>query len=78
MKNIIYGLGRNFWNNLEFLSDTLKDTIALCDADGTKFEYAAPLGIPAIAPAQLTDSMAKALKDNIYLQLFFTKKCLTC
>jgi hypothetical protein len=69
MKNIIYGLGRNFWNNLEFLSDTLKDTIALCDADGTKFEHAVPLGIPTLVPAQLPDSIAKS---DVYIYIYIS------
>jgi hypothetical protein len=70
MKNIIYGLGQDFWRNLEFQSEILKDTIAHCDADKAKLEYAVPLGIPTIAPAQLTDLTAKALKDNIYIYIY--------
>jgi len=60
MKNIIYGLGSHFWNNLEFLSDVWNDTIALCDTDMSKLEQAVPMGLPLLAPEQLTDSIAKA------------------
>jgi len=67
-QNIIYGLGLHFWRNLEFLSDILKDTIALCDADKTKLELVAALGKPMVTPEQLTDQMAKAgEKVSIYI-----------
>ena len=63
MKYIIYGLGRHFWNNLEFLSDVLKDTIALCDTDKVKHESAAPLGLPLITPQQIP-SVISSMRAN--------------
>jgi hypothetical protein len=78
MGNIIYGLGSNFWNNLEFLSDTLKDTIALCDADKAKFEHVLSLNIPTITPEQIPSTISNNIYIYIYPQLFFTKKCWTC
>jgi len=60
MKNIIYGLGQHFWNNVEFLSSVIEDTIALCDADTTKLEYLLPLNLPLIAPEQIQSTISNA------------------
>ncbi|MDR2560514.1 MAG: class I SAM-dependent methyltransferase [Holophagales bacterium] len=67
MKNIIYGLGQHFWHNLEFISSILKDTIALCDADKTKFEYAAALNKTMVTPEQLNGVIAITEESYIYI-----------
>jgi len=60
MKNIIYGLGQYFWNSLEFHSDIFKNTVALCDADVTKFQRASSLNLPVVTPNQLPDVIASS------------------
>jgi hypothetical protein len=69
MKNIIYGLGYIFWNNLECLSSILKDTVALCDADESKFERLAPLNLPMITPDQMPSTIS-GISGNYMIYIF--------
>jgi len=68
MKNIIYGLGQHFWQNLEFLSDILKDTIALCDSDKTKLEPWVSLNLRMISPHQISSTILEA-GENVMIYI---------
>jgi len=59
MKNIIYGLGNDFWKNLEHFSEIIPQTVAFCDADESKKEYENLLNKPVITPEYLLDTIKK-------------------
>ena len=60
MKNIIYGLGTDFWRELEYNSEIFANTIALCDADESKKELESLFDRPVITPDCLPETIALA------------------